>query len=59
VSKNPDPDQVVAAWDGLPDLIKAQILELVKTVARSTIFQMTFMPPMFPAAHTGQWVWLS
>ena len=31
VSKNPDLDQVVAAWDDLPDLIKAQILELVKT----------------------------
>jgi hypothetical protein len=46
VSKNPDLDQVVAAWDDLPDLIKAQILELVKTVARSTIFQTTFMPPM-------------
>ena len=30
VSKNPDLDQVVAAWDDLPDLIKAQILELVK-----------------------------
>ena len=31
VSKNPDLDPVVAAWDDLPDLIKAQILELVKT----------------------------
>ena len=31
VSKNPDLDQVVSAWDDLPDLIKAQILELVKT----------------------------
>ena len=31
VSKNPDLDQVVAAWDDLPDLIKARILELVKT----------------------------
>ncbi len=31
VSKNPDLDQLVAAWDDLPDLIKAQILELVKT----------------------------
>ncbi len=31
VSKNPDLDQVVAAWDDLPDQIKAQILELVKT----------------------------
>jgi len=31
VSKNPDLDQVVAAWDDLPDLIKVQILELVKT----------------------------
>ena len=31
VSKNPDLDQVGAEWDDLPDLIKAQILELVKT----------------------------
>ena len=31
VSKNPDLDQVVVAWDDLPDQIKAQILELVKT----------------------------
>ena len=31
VSKNPDLDQVVGAWDDLPDLIKARILELVKT----------------------------
>ena len=31
VSKNPDLEKVVAAWDDLPDLIKAQILELVKT----------------------------
>ena len=31
VSKNLDLDQVVAAWDDLPDLIKARILELVKT----------------------------
>ena len=31
VSKNPDLDQVVAAWDDLSDLIKVQILELVKT----------------------------
>ena len=31
VSKNPDLDQVVAAWDDLPDLIKERILELVKT----------------------------
>jgi hypothetical protein len=30
VSKNPELDQVVAAWDDLPDQIKAQILELVK-----------------------------
>ena len=30
VSKNPELEKVVAAWDGLPDLIKAQILELVK-----------------------------
>ena len=30
VSKNPELKKVVAAWDGLPDLIKAQILELVK-----------------------------
>ena len=26
----PELEKVVAAWDGLPDLIKAQILELVK-----------------------------
>ena len=31
VSKNPDLEKVVAAWDDLPDLIKAQILALVKT----------------------------
>ena len=31
VSKNPDPDQVVVAWDDLPEQIKAQLLELVKT----------------------------
>ena len=31
VSKNPDLDQVVAAWDDLPNLVKARILELVKT----------------------------
>ncbi len=31
VHQNPDLDQVVAAWDDLPDLIKARILELVKT----------------------------
>ena len=31
VHQNPDLDQVVAAWDDLPDQIKAQILELVKT----------------------------
>jgi len=30
VSKNPDLDQVVAAWDDLPNLVKARILELVK-----------------------------
>ena len=30
VHQNPDLDQVVAAWDDLPDLIKAQILALVK-----------------------------
>jgi hypothetical protein len=30
VLKNPDLDQMVAAWIDLPDLIKAQILELVK-----------------------------
>ena len=30
VSKNPNLDQVVAAWDDPPALIKAQILELVK-----------------------------
>ena len=30
VSKNPELEKVVAAWDGLPDLIKARILELVK-----------------------------
>ena len=31
VHQNPDLDQVVAAWHDLPDLIKVQILELVKT----------------------------
>ena len=31
VSKNPDLDQVVVEWDDLPDQIKAQLLELVKT----------------------------
>ena len=31
VSKNPDLEKVVTAWDDLPDLIKAQILVLVKT----------------------------
>ena len=31
VSKNPDLEKVVTAWDDLPDLIKAQILALVKT----------------------------
>ena len=31
VHQNPDLDQVVAAWDDLPDLIKARILELAKT----------------------------
>ena len=31
VSKNPDLEKVVAAWDDLPGLVKAQILELVKT----------------------------
>jgi hypothetical protein len=31
VHRNPDLDQVVNAWDGLPDLIKAQILALAKT----------------------------
>ena len=31
VSKNPDLERVVVAWDDLPDLIKAQTLELVKT----------------------------
>jgi len=31
VSKNPDLERVVAAWDDLPDLIRTQILELVKT----------------------------
>ena len=31
VHQNPDLDQVVTAWDDLPDLIKARILELVKT----------------------------
>ena len=30
VSKNPDLDQVVAAWDDLPGLVKTRILELVK-----------------------------
>ena len=30
VSKNPDLDQVVAAWDDLPNLVKTRILELVK-----------------------------
>ncbi len=31
VSKNPDLEKVVTAWDDLPDLIKAQTLVLVKT----------------------------
>ena len=31
VHQNPDLDQVVAAWDDLPDLVRAQILALVKT----------------------------
>jgi hypothetical protein len=31
VHQNPDLDQVVSAWDDLPDLVKSQILALVKT----------------------------
>ena len=31
VSKNPELEKVVAAWDDLPGLVKARILELVKT----------------------------
>jgi hypothetical protein len=31
VHQNPDLDQVVAAWADLPDLVRARILELVKT----------------------------
>ena len=33
VHRHPDLDQVVAAWDDLPDLVRARILELVRTSA--------------------------